>query len=473
MPWPSGRAGGASSPHWGGYVRVWIRAAIAAGRTLHAGPHPDDRLDAGNVLGGGAPAALLEGEVPATESETFPRLWVDLECDITDCEIAGGATSSSGIFSKADTATLTATLVDPAGIYDPLNSHSPFAYGGHSRLVPGTPINAECEIVNGADGTWQTIVLFTGTADSWSEEWVTNPRERRAKLTASDVTKAWVKYERPALAAGVGAGETTGARVSRLVSYYGWLGTVDAPASSSTTHAATVHDRTAWEQLNSLMDDELGSAYFTRAGVLRWLNRDTWLTPSPPVLLLGCPEHAAGAYDVLVDARPSNYDAQLRNDVYAQRAGGPAPVHAFSSSSITRFGTYGENRTDLTLETDAQVSAWASTVLTLYAFPQQGLEGVTIRPDVHEQSWVTWAAVLGVRLISDLVRIVWAPPDIPEHVVDVSSRVVGYRYNLTRAAFEVEWQLVAGNPLAGSGIVFTVGPSATDRLDAGYVLGFG
>ena len=39
-------------------MKLWARAGLAAGTTMHAGPHAADRLDAGNVLGG-APSELV------------------------------------------------------------------------------------------------------------------------------------------------------------------------------------------------------------------------------------------------------------------------------------------------------------------------------------------------------------------------------------------------------------------------------
>ena len=161
MPWPSGTPGGAAAPAWGGYVRFWVRAAIAPGRSFHMGSHPDDRLDAGNVMGGGSINTAI-GRAGVGE-----HLWIDLTCDTIDAEIQGGASGSAGIFTKADAATITVTLADPTGKYDPLNGHSPYAYGGHSRLVPGTPVEAFAEVVNGDDGSWQRFYLFVGTADSW------------------------------------------------------------------------------------------------------------------------------------------------------------------------------------------------------------------------------------------------------------------------------------------------------------------
>jgi hypothetical protein len=79
--------------------------------------------------------------------------------------------------------------------------------------------------------------------------------------------------------------------------------------------------------------------------------------------------------------------------------------------------------------------------------------------------------VLGLEWITDLVRVVWAPPDRPADVIDGLSRVVGVTHTVTRTEWEVEWQLIDASTLAYAGVVFTLGPHTNDRLDAGFVLG--
>jgi hypothetical protein len=145
---------------------------------------------------------------------------------------------------------------------------------------------------------------------------------------------------------------------------------------------------------------------------------------------------------------------------------------AFSQSSIDRYGRYEYKRTDLGLETDTLAATWAQYVATLYAYPQITLGDVVALPAIDEKSWQAWAATLGIDLVSDLVRVVWAPPDHPEHVIDSTSRVVGFAHEIHVDRWEVTLELIAASSLMFSGSVFTMGPDAQDRLDTGFVLGF-
>lgn len=457
-PWP-GSEGGASSPYWGGYVRLWVRAALAAGNPFHIGAHANDRLDAGNVLAGGALARAAQD-----------RLWVDLSCDVLDVQISGGSSTAQGIFSKADAAACTVTLADPEGIYDPLSPVPPWSYGGKSRLVPGTPVEVWAEVVDPDTSEISRHWLFTGTADSWGEDWVPRASTRQCKLIASDATKHFARFDRPESPA-VGAGDTTGQRVRRLVDYYDWAGAIDAPASDGTvTLQSTTLAANAWELINRTLDDELGYVHFTSSGALRWLDRNVWQEIDDPVLVLGCDAIDPAFRDVILDASPSAMDRQMRNAIYASRSGG-ATVHVESTSSISQHDRYDYKRTDLGLEDDEQVGDWAALVLQLYSYPQVGLSDVTIRPAIDARSWEIWNPALAIDYVSDLVRIVWAPPDLPTHEVDTTTRVVGATHTITRHSWEIKWQLVDALALRFAGVVFSMGPDANDRLDAGYVLG--
>jgi hypothetical protein len=279
LPWP-GSPGGASSPRWGGYIRLFVRAAIASGNTFHLGQSSTDRLDSGNVLAASPTAAT---------TATSPRLWVDLSCDVISVDLEAGASGSSGIFTKADAATVKIELADPEGKYDPAAVVPPFSYAGRSRLTPGVPIEVYSEVVDAVSAAVTTHYLFTGTAESWREDWTTKPSSRRCVLVASDATKTWVRFDRPEQSQ-VGTGDTTAARIARLVAYFGWSGTVEGPSTSSAVLSSTTLAQSGWELLGRTLDDELGVVYFTPRGALRWTNRAAWFAEVPPVLGLGCPD---------------------------------------------------------------------------------------------------------------------------------------------------------------------------------------
>jgi hypothetical protein len=286
-------------------------------------------------------------------------------------------------------------------------------------------------------------------------------------MLATDVTKLFARMDRAEQPA-VGAGDTVQQRVHRIVDFFGWTGTVLDPAGGGVrTLLATTLAQSAWEMLNRTLDDEIGFVYFTPLGELRWLKRDTWFTIPAPYITLGC----GVGYDVLVDTTSTALDRQMRNRVFASRVGGTQQT-SISQASIDKYGPYEYGRTDLGLADDGQVGQWAALVLQLYAYPQVVLADVTMQPRLAAEPWKCWKDVLAAKAVTDIARVVWFPPDHPSHVIDTQSRVVGFKHKITRAAWEVTWQLIAANAAATAGSTFHMGPHAQDRLDSNFVLGF-
>jgi hypothetical protein len=199
------------------------------------------------------------------------------------------------------------------------------------------------------------------------------------------------------------------------------------------------------------------------------VNRETWTTVPAPRLVVGCEAVDSQARDVLIDASPAKFDLQMRNDVWAARSGGNQQ-HAFSQSSIDEYGPYGYERTDLGLASDPQVAEWASFVVQLHAFPQVGVQDLTLIPAADPQSWELWATVLDWEWFTDVAHIEWAPPDLPAHIIEGDVRVVGVAHTITRDRWEVAWQTIAARPFAYATNGFRLGPSATDRLDSNFIL---
>ena len=462
MPWPSATPGGAWSPFWGGYLKVWVRANIRAGRGWHIGPHANDRLDSGNVVG------PVEDAGAGTEVE---RLWVDLSCDALDVELVNGSTRADGIFSRNEAATLHVTLFDPTRQYDPTNPVSPWQLRGRTRLVAGTPLECFVEIVDGTDSSVTTRRLFVGRVDRWTENWTPHPTERRAVVVGTDAVKDLVhtNYEEQSP---VGNNETTTERMHRLIDYFGWSGPVDEPAvPSPVTLDATTLAQSAWEHLNRTMDDEIGYVHLRGDGTLRWVNRDTWLDPNlTPTLEIGCSPALPDALDIVTDVAILGHEEQLRNAVYASRTGGTMQI-VKSEPSIAAHGGFETSfrRTDLGLADDPLVADWAQTIVTLYSFPEASPVAAVLQPQLVTPSDEVWRSVIDTLEVTDIVRLVWTPPDQPGTSTDSLVRVVGFSHKFTYRTWTVGWSLVNATTTLG---VWTIGPHPNDRLDDGNVIGW-
>jgi hypothetical protein len=380
------------------------------------------------------------------------RLWVDVSCDVRRLETHLGGSRSDGALSRTEAATCSLTLADPNRVYDPLNPDSPWQYAGRSRLAPGTPVWVWAELLD-TPTTVTTWRIFTGSVDSWQEDWQLHKAQREAKVVASDAVKTLVNLdwgEQPA----VGAGETVTQRINRILTHYGYTGSKNLDTSAVTLQATTLA-KSAWELLGRAVDDELGFTWIDRLGVLQFRNRDAWKVLSAPALTVGCPD----GYDSVVDAQVQA-SGDMRNAVYASNTGGTTQV-ARSEPSISTYGPHNYKRTDLGMQTDGQAGAWATFLLQINGYPRPHIESVTLRPAFTPEMW---PALLGLRLIQDRVRVQWQPPDEP--LIDGVGRVLGIDHSITRQAWETDVSLTMADLFAR---VFHWGTHPNDRLTQGNV----
>lgn len=444
-PWP-GTAGGASSPWWGGEIQIYVWAGIYAGSTFHWGQSTTDNLDAGNVWGGGQPS-------PAPPTG---RLWVDLSCDVLSVRTRVGGTRADGAIAQSEAATCDLTLKDPTRKYDPTNPNSPFQYGGQTRLSPGANLIVFAEHWDGIAVTQYR--LFTGTVDSWAEDWALDPGDRTADVVASDATKDLVNLdfgEQPP----VGAGDTVDQRLSRILTYYGWTGAKTLDVSTNTLQETTLA-QSAWELIGRATEDELGFTFLDQIGTLQFRNRAAWNQRPNPVLTVGCAP-STSAYDTMTvgDVVAANLD--IRNAVYAANTGGIQQI-ARAEPSISRYGLHSYKRTDLGLQDDTQAGSWASFLVSLQATPRPRMDSVSILPRFDP---TIWPGLLKLKLITDRVRLLWTPPDMSA-TTELVGRVLSVEHTISYGAWKVDLGLAQADIFAN---VMHWGAHAKDRLTVGNV----
>jgi len=392
--------------------------------------------------------------------------------------------------TKASAGTLTAKLYDPDGKYDPMNGHGVYSLGGSTRLIPGAPVRAFAEVINNPVNTANPGLvrypLFTGTADRWSTNWTRWPGERTAELVATDTTKQFVKFDQPEQPP-QGAGDPVLPRLQRIATFFGWTGTIDgAGGGSTTTLQATTLAQSGWELFNRTLDDDLGFGWFAPTQPsATWQPSfmvafgGIWSVAPTVAIDIGCQPDGVTSphyYDIAVDTVPLGFDAQLRNAVYASRTGGTMQT-VRNASSITKFGEQSLQRTDLGLQTDTQVIAWAQTLVNWGGYPHTTLESITLQPQVEPVAADTttgpWSAFkpllfFSTTLVTRAVHVVF--DEAPDYTADVVVRVCGVKHSVTPYEWLVELQTVPASVVPDT-VTFTMGPDARDRLDAGFLLG--
>jgi hypothetical protein len=162
----------------------------------------------------------------------------------------------------------------------------------------------------------------------------------------------------------------------------------------------------------------------------------------------------------MVDADVVSADANTRNAVYAQRTNGAQQYIVRNQDSIDRYGLHSYKRTDLGLETGPQVGDWATFLITLQSVPRPQLGSLTIRP-VFDPT--IWPALLGLRLVTDRVRVLWTPPDMTT-TTEVFGRTIAISHTVTRDSWSVGLELALADIFAS---VMHWGIHPLDKLDRG------
>jgi hypothetical protein len=441
-------------------VALVVRAALLSGTSWHIGPHAADRLDSGNVMG-----PLSGGTVDAAG-----RLWVDLACDTMNVEVGDSSSTGIGVVSRDEASTLVLTLYDPDRRYDPANSSGPYWLHGKSRLTAGTPIEVTAEVLNDAGGV-VSFPLFSGLVDTWASEVEPVFADRRATVTASGAIKQLTSRDYGQDDVPVGASDTYKQRVDRILTRFSWPGVATQYGATSTARlSATDFKGSAWENLVDTADAEVGFLHVLPNGNVDVFTREYLLAlPLPaPALVLGC--GVTGAYDVATALELAAIDDQLRNAVYANRDGGTVQVARSSTSIGAHGGVEAVYRKDgLNLIDDPTVATWAQWVVALYAYPQPTARSVELVPQQYQgHDAQLWRAVLGMRVLRDILRTVWTPEGSAP--LDVLSWVMGVRHTITPTQWVVRFDLMAAARQAAK--VWTIGPHANDKLNDANVIGW-
>ena len=321
------------------------------------------------------------------------------------------------------------------------------ALDGRGAIPAVTGLDAMVPVRVRATWAGVTYPLFSGFADSWQPEDGKNYAGRYAEATvaATDGQKVLNGITLPATGA-VGAGEDSGARVTRVLDAAGWYtGTLyrQVATGDSAVQATTLGD-TAWNLMQAAADAEVGELFVNGAGQVVFRNRRAILTDArsnTPQAVFGDSIgtiQAGGteqAYTVVTRARD---DATLANDVQATRAGG-ALQQARDAASIARYlFPRSFSRADLILTDDATTLSWAQFVLHVADGTEDRFDAITIFP--LRDPGNLWPLVLG-REVGDRIQVWRRPPGVAPVVKDCFIRGIAHAWSSSPLGWQTTWTL--------------------------------
>ncbi|MEV0151582.1 MULTISPECIES: hypothetical protein [unclassified Nonomuraea] len=354
---------------------------------------------------------------------------VSVTDDIRKISIRRGASRADSPLIRYE-ATTGAIVLDNSGRkYDPTNLAGPYVSGGVTQVEPMRPIIVSA-IWDGVD-----YPLATTYTDSWDIDWA-GPNWSEATAAFTDAFRVLEEDKRQAVAA-VGSGETSGARIHRILDSVGWPADKRAIDPGDVTLQATTLEGPALTELQAVADAELGALYIRGDGVLVFQERTAVMTDPRSTTSQATFGDGGGSELPYKDGGLGlSYDtATLINRVIAQREGGTEVMVEDLASQEKYLVHSPVSASDLLLETDSAVSDWATYLLTVSRAPELRFTSMEVWPRVDPER--LWPQVLG-REIGDRITVIRRPPGGGDPIVrDVIIR--GIEHEITPDNWVTRW----------------------------------
>lgn len=309
--------------------------------------------------------------------------------------ITRGASDGGEVPYKANPGTCTIVLDNQDGRFDPFNLSGPYVTGGVTDVQPMRRVRI---IAN-------DNILYTGFVDAWTPSYNMGGKRAVCTLTATDGTKIISTYD-GAEGSDVGAGETTGARIARVLDNASWPDEDRDLATGLITVQATNLSQNAWSEVQLTSDTEMGELYFSAEGKLTFRDRNAIVEDvrsNTAQAVFG----DTGDTDLRYQDVRMRFDADdVRTVVSIARQGGTAQVVEWIDTQ-SKFLVQKYTRSDLMLETDAASLTYALRLLHLLKDTRPRVEALTVNPRYAPDE--LYPAVLE-RELGDRITVKLSPP---------------------------------------------------------------
>lgn len=345
------------------------------------GPYLTLNDDTRGVLGVGklAPVDAFEDIAPYVVSGSITR----------------GDTGGDYVPYKANAGTCTLVLNNQDGRFDPFNLSGPYVSDGVTEVQPMRRVRI---IANDE-------ILYTGFVDAWAPSYDHGGKRATVTLTATDGTKVLSTFDGNEQSP-VGGGESTGARINRVLDNAGWPETDRNIAEGTMVVQSTTLSQNAWTEVQLTSDTELGELYFDGQGRLTFRDRHAIVgdtRSNTPYAVFG----DSGDTDLRYQDVRLRFDADhVRNVVSITRVGGDPQVIEWIDTN-SKFLTQKYTRTDLTLVSDDDSLDYATLVLYLLKDVQPNVEAITVNPRYSPDQ--LYPVVLHIEL-GDRITVKLNPP---------------------------------------------------------------
>lgn len=298
---------------------------------------------------------------------------VDITSQVSKIDIRRGYDLLQSQF-QAGTAKI--RVYDPTGQWNPQNTSS--IYFG--KLTPLRKIRIS------ADGEY----LFSGYTISYN---YTYPKDMEVGFVDIDLVDAFRLFANANITTvtGATAGETTGARITKILSETGFpssMTSIDTGAVTVLADPGT--SRTALQAIKSVEFVEIGAFYFNPSGIATFKDR-AYIQSKTGASPTNFANDGTGIpYFSIVFAFD---DKLIINDVSLTRTGGTAQT-ANDLTSIEKYFPHSLSYTDLLFETDAQALTAAQLIVSKKANTTIRIDGITLDLNAATTPGITAALTL-------------------------------------------------------------------------------
>ncbi|WP_330438824.1 hypothetical protein OHB44_28035 [Micromonospora sp. NBC_00821] len=193
------------------------------------------------------------------------NLLTDVSEYVTSVKTRRGATDASGPYPRFEAGTATITFNDPDRRFDPLNLAGPYVAAGVTQVEPMRAVRIRVEHAG------VTYPVWRGFTDQWSVAY-DGSEVARVTVTCFDALQVFAAQDRGAISA-VGAGESTGARIGRILTNIGWPSADRVLAAGVEAVQATTLAGPALTEMLLNADTELGELWMDAQGRVTFRDR--------------------------------------------------------------------------------------------------------------------------------------------------------------------------------------------------------
>jgi hypothetical protein len=287
-------------------------------------------------------------------------LWVDVTCHFRSVETSGGVDYTVGRF-----ATSSAQLVaENASGWASLLAQADYDIRVRRQM------RAVATITRPGPSQGLEVPLFRGYIDMITPTYLANGRPA-VQFDLVDAMALFAADDPLELAAEVGAGELSGARIGRILNRVGWPKALRNVAPGQVAVQATTMARNYADEMGVTADTEGGALYVDAAGLVTFRDRDWLRTQGGPSFTIG---NTAGA-----DVCPTSWVVgqsmgEIVSQVALSNAGGTAR-HYVDQRTFAQVGPALFPRFDLIATSDAQLDLLAGRILAVRGYVTARVRG--------------------------------------------------------------------------------------------------